>query len=155
MKIRISKSARIAGGALTLAALLGASGCKSRETTAEQALAIVGSYQDNYGSQVTITEDTYSEQGDGYELEYEIVSFDNDAQFFVVRDTSAEEGAQYLKYVWVDEQGDIYNCVAIFGAESEAAASEPDEADRSDLEMGCSGFAWSLWTPAGDGKDAG
>jgi len=134
----------------TATALLSA--CQKREAT-EPGLAVAGSYVTDFGSTVTITDDSFNETGVDYEIDYEIVDFDNAGMYFITRDADAEEGMQYSKYVWVEDDGVLYNCVALFGQETPEDAAGEDDADPTDLEMGCGTFAWTRWD-ADDGSSA-
>jgi hypothetical protein len=121
---------------------------------ATDSLAISGTYDSDYGTVVTITDDAYSEDGEfGYENE--VTTFDNDEQYLVTFDAAATAGTQYSKVLWVQKDGKVYVCTALFFLPSVEEASAEDDADREDLDMGCGGFPWTVLTPSSGDPDAG
>ncbi len=50
-------------------------------------------------------------------------------------------------FYWTFEGEELYVCQGVFDSSSECAAEEATPPNSDDLEAGCSGFAWSQYTP--------
>ena len=110
--------------------------CEAPEAPAET-IEIVGKYTDNFGSQQTITANSWNST--------KLSLVNNEENYAIGRNDEAADynACMWSKYVWVEEAGKLYYCQAPFAAESECAAEEAQDADTSDLAEGCNGFAWS------------
>jgi hypothetical protein len=112
------------------------------ECVEDETLEIAGSYTDDYGNTHEITGDTWTTMGSVFH----ITQFDNDQDFLVAQNDSANEYNPDLwsRFDWVfDGDSNLFYCQAAYAASSEQEALESTSADRGDLETGCGGFAWS------------
>lgn len=115
------------------------------------ALDIAGSYTDAFGTDHDIDETTWSQSGaTGYSSTYDVVSFDNDAQYLVAQNgpENAYSADLWSRFDWVRADGVLYYCQTNFGAESQDAAEATARGDDSDpAAAGCGGFAWTALSP--------
>ena len=127
------------------AALLSACGGSQEQ----QALEIVGSYSDDWGTTHTITESSWTQHSEGMDDSvFEIAAYDNDADFLVAQGAAGNpfNPGKWSRFDWTESAGALYFCQIVFDAETQEAATANTGADRSDLEAGCNGFGWSRLT---------
>lgn len=104
-------------------------------------LEIIGSWKDNFGSNLEIT-------GVGWNDSI-IREYDNgDNIVYAQNSCAAFFPAKFSKYVYTEPTDDsFYYCTVVYDAATlEAAKASDASADQSDLEKGCSGFPWSKAT---------
>ncbi len=114
-----------------------------------ESLEIVGVYTDDWGSTHEVTEESWTmTMGEDVSV-FHITQWSNDEEFLVAQNDSSNAWNPDLwsRFDWTWSQEDLYFCQTEFGAESEEAAVTAAGADRSDLEAGCGGFAWSRLNP--------
>lgn len=121
-----------------------------------EGIEIAGTYEDNYDSEVVISDDaweTFPPDSDSWMLH--IVDYDNDQNWAVSQnpDDADFSAGKYNKEVWTepDASGVFYHCSADFGLDTEQEARDSDGiADDSDPESGGCGdgdFPWTKLTP--------
>lgn len=115
----------------------------------QDALEIVGTYTDDWGTTHTITETSWTQQSSGTDDSvFEIAAYDNDADFLVAHNAVGNpyNPDKWSRFDWTEDAGALYYCQIAYKAESQEEAAAVTSADRSDLEKGCNGFAWSKLT---------
>lgn len=116
-------------------------------------IEIAGVYQSNYDATETISNDTWHQEGGGFESTQVVVSFDNEKNLAVTQNPAddAFNPSKFNRIVWTepDASGAFYYCTVDFGLESaDEAAASTTTADDSDPEnSGCGGFSWTHLTP--------
>ena len=116
----------------------------------KNSIEIVGTYDDGFGTSVTITEDAIQQVSDFGESNFQL-SLVNNADGYALALNDEENGffpCSWSAFYWVFEGDDLYVCQGVFDASSECGAEEADAPDSNDLAEGCSGFSWSKYTPA-------
>jgi hypothetical protein len=106
-------------------------------------IAIAGSYTDDFGGTVEITNEVW-------DLGYAQFALSHTGSDFALArnvETNLYFPCAWSLFVWTENGGDLYFCQDPYAAESECAAEEADRPDAEDLEMGCAGFPWSKLTP--------
>ena len=125
------------------AALLSACGGSQEQ----QALEIVGSYSDDWGTTHTITESSWTQHSEGMDDSvFEIAAYDNDADFLVAQGAAGNpfNPGKWSRFDWTfDEDGNLFYCQIAYAASSESEAASSNSANHSDLSAGCAGFGWS------------
>ncbi len=113
-------------------------------------LEIVGAYSDNYGGSHDIANDAWTQEFDGATLSFEILSYDNAADYLVAQNADSNEfnPSLFSKFEWTMVDDSLWYCQTAFGAETAEDAENTAPADNSDLEgAGCGGFAWTELYP--------
>ena len=110
--------------------------------TEQEALEFVGSWEDNYGSFLEVSE---SEISSSYGSSYTIDSYNNEEMWVVAQNdsTNAYNPDLWSKFEWHQEDGALYYCQSAYDA-ADAQTAQDTMADRSDLVSGCGGFGWSI-----------
>lgn len=124
------------GGAGGAAALT----CEAPDTPKEK-IAIAGKYIDGYDGPHTITDEVWDT---GWSKFY--LSLVNNKEGYALALNSDQNGyfpCMWSRFVWTEQDGELYYCQAPYGAESECAAEENKMPDTDDLDAGCNGFSWS------------
>lgn len=120
------------------------------EAGSQDGLEIVGSYVENFASgsgSHEITETTWTQDFDGFVVNLDVLSYDNESDWLVTED--ADNPGVFSKIQWTYAGDDLYYCSVVFDATSEQAALDAPPADDSDpANTGCGGFPWSALTPA-------
>jgi hypothetical protein len=114
----------------------------SGEETTVEPLDFMGSWEDNYGSLIEVTEDEIS---DAWSNSYAISSYDNEVGWVTAQNNSSNSYNPDLwsKFDWFMAESELYYCqIAYDAADEETAMAQ--SADSSDLETGCNGFSWSI-----------
>jgi hypothetical protein len=108
-------------------------------------LEIAGAWVDDWGTSHDIAQDSWT-MGDDV---FHISQLDNEADFLVAQNDAANAYNPDLwsRFDWTWHEDQLYYCQIAYDAADEATAAGNQDADRSDLETGCAGFAWSLLTP--------
>ena len=75
-----------------------------------------------------------------------LISQMNENEGFLVCENDGQ--STWSRYDWMRTGDTLYYCQIEFAAAEEDTAAANDSADRSDVEAGCSGYAWTLLTPA-------
>jgi hypothetical protein len=111
------------------------------ETGGDMALAIVGTYMDNFGDTHMISETEWINSAGTFE----IAEWNNDEMWLVAQNAETNEYSPGLwsRFDWAwDDQNQLYYCQSVFdGATMEAALA--GSANAGDLMMGCGGFSWT------------
>ena len=114
-------------------------------------LEIAGAYVDNFQQMHEVGDELWVMSGDGYELRFEIETFDNDGDMLVARngeDNGSAEG-QYSRFTWfTDAEGQLWYCQDPYDAASVEAAMQADPPDSSmPGDGGCGIGSWSALDP--------
>jgi len=121
---------------LFLGSLLFLQGC-------QLGLEIKGSWVDQYSSTTTFTEtEITSDYGSSSIIEYDNW---NNVLYYQTSATDQYNPNKYGKIVWTEPTtDDFYYCTVTYGKETlEDAKNDTTEADETDMDSGCGGFAWS------------
>jgi hypothetical protein len=116
-------------------------------TPPAEALAIVGSYTDEFGTEHVIDDASWTQTFPGYGSSvWTITSYDNDGMFLVAQNSPDDAYSPDLwsRFDWV---GDLAYCQTAYDAPTEADALATPRPDDTDLAGGCSGFSWTDLTP--------
>jgi hypothetical protein len=110
------------------------------ETGDGMALAIVGSYADDFGDTHTISETEWTNSAGSFAIS----QWDNDEMWLVAQnaETNMYNPGNWSRFDWAWDAEQLYYCQSVFdGATIDDALA--GGADGSDLAMGCGGFPWS------------
>lgn len=110
------------------------------ETGGEMALAIVGTYMDEFGDTHTITESLWTNSAG----EFAISEWNNEEMWLVAQNAESNEFSPLLwsRFDWTWDGDVLYYCQSVFdGATMEDALA--GSANRDSLDMGCGGFPWT------------
>ncbi len=110
-------------------------------------LAINGVYLDGWGTDHTITNDTWTQTWGVWHIS----EYDNEAMF-VIAENDANNGyfpSAWSRFDWfVDADLAIWYCQTAYDAATEADAQNTPRADDADVAYaGCGGFGWTNLTP--------
>jgi hypothetical protein len=108
--------------------------------TGGEGLTIVGDYVDEWGDMHTITEASWTNAGGTFHIS----SYDDGAGWLVAQNDAQNEFNPELwsRFEWTWSGDALYYCQSVFDGATEDDALA-GSADPADLEMGCSGFAWT------------
>lgn len=123
---------------------LGGGGGSGGES-ATGALAIEGSYVDEYMGHHVVTSSAWTSSG----AVYHISAFNNAQHWVVARNDQANGFFPCLwsRFDWTEKGGVLYYCTTAYNAESEEAALAAPAANASDPEAtGCGNFPWTSLT---------
>jgi hypothetical protein len=117
------------------------------DTTAGDALAINGTWADDFGGVHEITDDAWIQTYGPDAYPYTIASYDNAERVVIAED---DGDMTWSKFEWTYDGDDVlYYCQSAFGeASAEDAAAAPDADPAEPAASGCGGFAWSRLTAA-------
>lgn len=117
------------------------------DTTAGEALAIGGTWADDFGGVHEITDTTWIQTYGPDAFPYTIASYDNAERIVIAED---DDAMTWSKFEWTYDGDDVlYYCQSAFGEESAEDAMAAPAADPADpAASGCGGFAWSRLTAA-------
>ncbi len=121
-------------------------GCGS-DKKKEEALEIVGSYQDPYGGTHLITDDLWDQGGMGGK--YHIADYDNQKDYLVAQndEQNTYNPGKWSRFDWVWHNGTLYYCQTAYDKSSQEEAEAVTPADPADPEQGgCGGFPWTKLT---------
>ena len=109
-------------------------------TRMSPALEVRGTWADNYGQTVTISEAAWGPN--------EVHQFDNDSNWAVAQNPADDEWnpSKYSRVVWTElADGEFWFCTVAYGLGTlEEALNTDQTADPEDLEgAGCDGFPWT------------
>jgi len=112
---------------------------------------VVGDYTDAWGGTHTVTAESwvaaFPPDTDGFVYTATcLISQMNENEGFLVCENDGQ--STWSRYDWMRTGDTLYYCQIEFAAAEEDTAAANDSADRSDVEAGCSGYAWTLLTPA-------
>lgn len=110
------------------------------ETGGEMALAIVGTYMDNFGDTHTISQTEWTNSAGSFAIS----QYSNDEMWLVAQnaETNMYDPGLWSRFDWTWDGEQLYYCQTIYnGATIEDALA--GSADAGDLAAGCSGFSWS------------
>lgn len=105
-------------------------------------LEVSGSWIDDWGTSHDIDQESWIMD----DSVFHITQFDNGADFMVAQNDAdnAYNPELWSRFDWMyDTGGALYYCQIAYDAADEATAAANEDADRSDLDAGCAGFAWS------------
>jgi hypothetical protein len=111
------------------------------ETGDQMALAIVGTYSDDFGDTHTISETEWTNAAGSFAIS----QYSNDEMWLVAQnaETNMYNPSQWSRFDWTWDAEQLYYCQSVYdGLTIEDALG--GSADATDLMMGCGGFAWSL-----------
>ena len=112
------------------------------------ALAIAGTYTDDYAFTHVIDDEAWVLGGDS---RFDILDFSNEGRWIVARNATTNEwnpGA-YSRFDWTLAGATLWYCQTAYAAPTLAEALATAPADASDPEAGgCGGSPWSRLTPA-------
>jgi hypothetical protein len=114
------------------------------ETGGDMALAIVGTYMDEFGDTHTVSEIEWSNSAGSFAIS----QWDNDEMWLVAQnaETNMYNPGQWSRFDWTWDGEQLYYCQSVYdGLTIEDALA--GSADASDLVMGCGMFAWTRLTP--------
>lgn len=122
--------------------------------TSAPTFELIGEWSSDFGGYEVISATAWDTFDDADALVFgqKVTSFDNTANFVIVQNLpDAAFGANtYGRIIWTEPtaSGFAY-CAVAFGHETaaEAAAAPETGIDRTDLDTGCSGFAWTTLAP--------
>jgi hypothetical protein len=105
-------------------------------------IAIIGTWDDTWGSSTTITKDKWGST--------KIAKFDNAKRYAITQNPADAMWSpnKFSKYVWTAPQGNsFYYCTVEFDQDTaEAAENTAKTADENDLNgKGCGGFSWTKY----------
>lgn len=117
------------------------------DTTAGEALAIGGTWADDFGGMHEITDITWVQTYGPDAYPYTIASYDNAERIVIAED---DGDMTWSKFEWTYDGDDVlYYCQSAFGEDSAEDAMAAPAADPADpAASGCGGFAWSRLTAA-------
>ena len=130
---------------LLLVSLLAFSGCASEEEQ-PTSLALIGTYDDDWGSTHEITADSWTiSWSTGGSAVYHVISYDNAAgQVLTQNDVNNDYFPEmYSRFDWAEVDTKLYYCQTVYAADTVAAAEGVPAADSADLATGCGGFPWT------------
>jgi hypothetical protein len=110
------------------------------ETGEDMALAIAGTYTDEYGDTHMISETEWTNAAGSFLVE----QWSNDEMWLVAQNAETNEYSPGLwsRFDWAWDGDQLYYCQSVFdGATLEDALS--GSADAGDFAMGCGGFPWT------------
>lgn len=147
----MNKNLSLAFLSVGLVLAVGCSDDDGAKGPSEGEIEIAGSWDGEFGDTEVIDSDSWAFAFETAAL----VAFDNRENYAITENPADAEydPGKYNKIVWTEpEDGTFYYCTVAFGVDSpsEAEASE-QEADESDIEKGCGGFAWSKLSEKSDG----
>jgi hypothetical protein len=114
------------------------------ETGGDMSLAIIGSYDDEFGDTHTITETEWTNSAGSFAIS----QWDNDEMWLVAQnaETNMYNPGQWSRFDWTWDGEQLYYCQSVYdGLTIEDALA--GSADASDLMAGCGTFAWTALTP--------
>lgn len=115
------------------------------------ALAIRGSYVDEWDLAHVVTQTAWTDPGDPSDSVFHISQFSNPGQYIIAQNDPANPytvANQWSRFDWTyDTSSLLHFCQITYAAATEAAALGTTSANRSDLGAGCNGFGWSSLTP--------
>ncbi|MGC4070055.1 MAG: hypothetical protein QM784_36445 [Polyangiaceae bacterium] len=127
-----------------------AKGCNGKPWLLLSEPAIVGSYEDDWGTKHEITGTKWSQSVDGSTPStFTFLELSNEERYALAQNDQANEyyPGKFSRFDWlVSDDGKLHYCQVAFDAVSLDAAREVDAPDYADLEKGCGGFAWSTLT---------
>ncbi len=120
-------------------------------STGGAGLEIAGTYLDEWGTDHTITDDTWTmDFGGGMSSVFHVLSYDNDADFLVAQNDAQNDynPGLYSRFDWTMAMGSLWYCQTVFDAMTAADAENAPAADPTDPSTGgCGGFPWTNLTP--------
>ncbi len=136
---------------LSILPILLLTGCETTDTDTDtddtpEPLAIIGSYNDDFGGTHAITADTWTQGGFGSDSVFHISQYDNAALYAIAENDAANEynASLWSRFDWtIDADSKLWFCQSSFDSADEGAAVAVAPADASDLTTGCGGFGWS------------
>jgi hypothetical protein len=142
---------------VVLAVVAGCTGDDSKTTTDSGAptttptvLSIVGSYEDEFGTEHVITEEVWTQTYPGAApLTFEIDTFGADWLVAQNGPDNAYSPDLWSRFDWVEVDGDLYYCQTAYDAPDAASAEAATPADTTDVDAGCGGFPFSMLLPVG------
>ena len=107
----------------------------------QEDLYLIGSWEDNYGGLMDISN---TEISSIYGSSYAIQEYSNEDMWIVAQNDSDNSYNPDLwsKFEWTEVEGEIYYCQSAYDA-ADAETAQEAMADTSDLSSGCGGFGWS------------
>jgi hypothetical protein len=128
-------------------AAMGGFGGAYGEPEVELDAELTGNYEDEWSTQHQIGPSSWEMGSSTYHFAY----VNNDEQWIVALNDSDNEYSPDLwsKFVFAEKSGVLYYCQSAYGASSFGEAYCNQDADASDVTIGCgaSGFAWSTLEP--------
>jgi len=116
-----------------------------------EALAIVGSYTDGFGTAHEVTAERWTQTYPGAApMVFHVTRFDNAAGWVVAQNDPANEysGGRWSRFDWARSGAALWYCQSAYDADSEDAALAAPAADPTDpANAGCGGFGWTNLTP--------
>jgi hypothetical protein len=112
------------------------------EVLTEEPLDFIGSWEDNYGTMMDVTEEIIS---DSWGSIYEVSSFDNNLAWVTARNAANNTHYPDLwsKFQWYMGETELQYCHIAYQSENEEAALTL-WADISDVVTGCNGSPWKI-----------
>lgn len=131
----------------TLITLLGLAACANG--TDALTLDIAGTWEDQFGISHVITADSWEQASASGSQTFEILDFDNTADWAIAQNGADNEYSAelYSRFEWTESGSAVHYCQVLFDGATEDDARDAGPADASDLTAGCGGFAWSELTP--------
>jgi hypothetical protein len=119
-------------------------GSETDETGGEMAVAIVGTYMDEFGDTHMISETEWTNSAGSFAIS----QWDNDEMWLVAQnaETNMYNPGQWSRFDWTWDGEQLYYCQSVYDGTTidDALAGS---ADASDLLMGCGMFAWTRLNP--------
>jgi hypothetical protein len=119
-------------------------------TMLRTALDITGSYVDSYGTAHSVSAFSWTSSSEYGDSSYHVSTADNEGMWLIAQNDASNS---YNPEAWsvfdwtMDSTGALYYCQSSFDLATEEEALIADHADATDLDGGCSTFAWTPLTP--------
>lgn len=117
----------------------------STDTNDPTGIEIAGAWSDSFGGTHVINNLSWTSGSSVFVF----ADYDNDADYAIAQNGADNEYNPELwsRFDWTSDGEDLYYCQFAYNAASQAEAEAATGANRSDINSGCNGFAWTGLIP--------